>query len=259
MADFNESNQIAVLSACRQPLWTLQTDGTSADAAYTGGPANSGSGVVAASAVTAQWQVQMRPRSTATLAAGGVDGRQVVLTVAAVDTSASYVVTLGGTAATYAATGGDTALLILTGIQAAIIANGTLNALVVTSLDSATPALTITGRAEADYTIALATTGTGGLAGVADPTGASMRFWGRGVQGDLSNTQRGYGQQWLLVGGVTGITLDWRGWTDMLAVNGLGSLWIELYSVVGTGDTAPTAPDTLTYAARVVIGPAQVS
>ena len=258
MADFNLSNQIAVLSACLNPLWTLQTDGTSADAAYTGAPLNSGAGVNVAAAVTAQWQVQMRPRSTATLAAGGVDGRQLVLTVAAVDTSASYTVALGGTVATYAATGGDTALLILTGIQAAII-GGALNALVVTSLDSATPALTITGRAKANYTIALATTGTGGLAGVADPTGASMRFWGRGVQGDLSNTQRGYGQQWLLVGGVTGITLDWRGWTDMLAVNGLGSLWIELYDVVGSGDTTPTAPDTLTYAARVVIGPAQVA
>jgi hypothetical protein len=182
----------------------------------------------------------------------------MVLTVAVVDTSASYVVTLDGTSATYPATGGDTALLILTGIQAAIIANGTLNALVETSLDSDTPSLTITGRAEADYTIALATSATGGLAGVADPTGASMRFWGRGVAGPTDNTAAlGYGQQWLLVGGVTGVSLDWRGWTDMLAVNGLGSLWIELYSVVGTGDTAPTAPNTLTYAARVVIGPAQ--
>jgi hypothetical protein len=184
----------------------------------------------------------------------------LALTVAAVDTSASYAVTLNGATATYAASGGDDALDILTGLQAAIIANGTLNALVTTALDSDTPSLTIIGRAEADYTIALTTGGTGGLAGVADPTGASMRFWGRGVAGPTDNTSAlGYGQQWLLVGGVTGVSLDWRGWTDMLSVNGLGSLWIELYDVTGAGDTAPTSPDTLTYAARVVIGPAQVA
>lgn len=257
MADFNRANAAAVLSTGQNPLWTLQTDGITTDAAYTGAPPSAAAGVLVAASVTATWQVQLRPRSTATLGAGGVDGRRVVLTVDVVDDSADYSVTLDGTGVTYSATGGDTALDILTGLQAAIIGDGTLNALVSTALDSDTPALTLTGRGEADYTIALATTGTGALLGVADPTSASMRFWGYGVGGPGNNTQRGYGQQWTLIGGVTGVTPTWRGWTDILAVNSNGRAWIELYDVTGAGDSA-ASPNAITYAARVVWGPAQL-
>lgn len=254
-ANFNVSNSIAVLSACINPLWTLQTDGTSADAAYTGAPPNAGAGVNVAGSVTAQWAVFLRPRATATLPAGGMDGRQLLLTVDVVDDTADYTVTFDGTSVTYSASTGDDATAILEGLATEIIADGTLNALVAASV--ASEQLTIIGRTTADYTISFATTGTGALVGVADATNAEMSFWSRGVAGPTNNTQSGYGQQWSLMGGVTGVSLTWKGWTDVMAVNGNAFVWIELYDVVGAGDVAPSSPNTLTYAARVVIGPSQ--
>lgn len=244
MGNFQASNAFAVQSVCAQPLWTVQ-DG------YTGAPSSVASGVNVASAVAAGWQVQLRPRAVVT----GFPGRQVVVTVVVLDVTSHYTVTVDGTACTYNATGGDTIALVLAGMAAAINTNGTANLVVAAVATSTT--LTVTGLGEADWTIGLSTTATGTLIGVADPTTATGRFWIYGASGPTNNVPAyASGQAW--TGGLSGIVWDYHGDGAIIATNWVSQLYIELYSVSGTGDVAGSG-GTITYAAQVVIGPSQDS
>ena len=249
MANFSASNEIAVLSAVRSPLWTQQST-------YTGVPSASDAGVSVAGSVTTGWAVDLRPR---TGSGAGFPGRQVLVTVTTVDTAATYTLTLDGTAINYAASGGDVAQDIIEGLAAAIVANGTTNALVTATAASVSSVwtLTITGRTSANYTFAVATTGTGVLACIADPDTATLRFWGYNVSGHSNNSGGATGQHWRLVGvGMTGFPIDYGGRSDILAVNATARYYIEVFDMTATGDSAGGS-NTLTYAARVTIGPAQ--
>jgi len=239
------ANQFAVQSVCASPLWTVQSG-------YTGAPSTNASGVDVSAAVAAGWQVQLRPRSVVT----GFPGRQVVVTVGVLDVTSHYTVTVDGTACTYNATGGDTIALVLAGMASAINSNGTANLIVVAAATSTT--LTVTGIGEADWMIGLSTSiGTGTLAGVADPTTATGRFWIYGASGPTSNTPAyRSGQAW--TGGLSGLTWDYHGDGNIIGTNWVARLYIELSSVTGAGDVAG-AGATITYAAQVVIGPSQQS
>lgn len=253
MANFSASNEIAVLSAVRSPLWTQQSG-------YTGVPSASDAGVSVAGSVTTGWAVDLRPR---TGTGAGFPGRQVVVTVNTVDDTATYTLTLGGTAINYVASSGDTAQDITDGLAAAIVANGTTNALVTATSASVSSVwtLTITGRAVDNYTFAVSTSGTGGLTCIADPDTASIRFWAYGAFGPANNNGVGggaSGQHWRLVGtGLTGLAIDYGGRCDILAVNFVSRYYIEAFSLTAAGDGAATSPDTLSYALLVAIGPAQ--
>lgn len=243
MGGFQLSNQFAVQSVCASPLWTPQ-DG------YTGAPSTAASGVDVSAAVAAGWQVQLRPRAAVT----GFPGRQVVVTITTVDDTADYTVTVGTEACTYTATSGDTRAVILAGMADAINTNGVAN-LVVEAVATSTT-LTVTGLAEEDWIIGLSATGTAEIAGVADPTTATGRFWIYGAYGPNNNTYGATGQAW--TGGLSGLVWDYRGDGQIIATNWVALLYIELYSVTGTGDVAGSGA-TITYAAQVVIGPAQPS
>lgn len=249
MANFSASNEIAVLSACRSPLWTQQSG-------YTGTPSTAADGVSVLASVTTMWAVDMRPR---TGTGAGFPGRQVTVTVDTVDDTATYTLTLGGTAINYAASSGDDEQDIIQGLAAAIVANGTTNALVTATAASVSSVwtLTITGRAVDNYTFAVSTTGTGVLDCVADPDTATIRYWGYGAYGPTNNSGGATGQHWRLVGtGLTGLSIDYGGRMDVLAVNGVSRYYIQVFDMTATGDSA-AGSNTLTYAVRVTIGPAQ--
>lgn len=231
------------------PLWTQQSS-------YTGTPSSSSAGVSVLDSVTTTWAVDMRPR---TGAGSAFPGRQILVTVDTVDDTATYTLTLDGTAVNYAASSGDDEQAILEGLAAAIVANGTTNALVTATaaLVSSVWTLTITGRAVDNYTFAVSTTGTGILDCIADPDTATIRFWGYGSYGPTNNAGGATGQHWRLVGvGLTGLSIDYGGRMDVLAINGNSRYYIEVFDMTGTGDSA-AGSNTLTYAVRVTLGPAQ--
>lgn len=252
MANFSASNEIAVLSACRQPLWTPQSS-------YTGAPSSASSGVSVLGSVTSMWAIDLRPR-TISYPGSGFPGRQVQIQVSVVDDSADYVVILDGTTVTYTAGSGDDEEAILNGIAMEISNNVTTNALVtsVNSDASGTWTLTITGRSDPDYTFEANTTGTGELTCVADPTNVTAYWWGYGASGPGNNTNQYSGTHWRLVGAglASGVPFGYAGGMDIVQVNGIARYYIQLSDVTGTGDVAGSGV-TITYSARVSFGPAQ--
>jgi hypothetical protein len=247
MSTFLEANNLAVRSVCTNPLWTAQSG-------YTGAPATADAGVNVASSVAAAWLINMRPR---TGVGAGFPTRRAKITVGVVDTSATYSIGVNGlTPVTYTATGGDTAVQILAGLAAAILADAPTAAVVTPTLT--TPLLlTLEGVAEGDWTLAVSATGTtAALAAICDPTEATIRWWSYGVSGPTNNAQYPTGTHWALVSAMPGLTMDYRGGTDIVATNASKRLYMEAFNVTGAGDSAG-ARCAITYFLQAVIGPAQ--
>lgn len=244
MGLFETANRLAVQFACGTPLWYAQES-------YTGAPATVGAGVEMSGSPAYLIGIDLRP--------GNVAARHAYVTVGVVDDTADYTISLGGTPVTYSASGGDDEQAILEGLLALIEANGTLDALVagaVAEVESVWT-LTLTGRAEADYTIDdLSTTGTGTLVCVADPTAASFRVWALFAPGDTAAAASAKAAAtWRLQNGAAG-DLDYRGLADQPLSGGCARIYVELYDVTGAGD-ATGSGGTITYAPAVYLGPAQ--
>lgn len=153
---------------------------------------------------------------------------RVVVTVITVDDSATYTVTLNGTAFNYAASGGDTAIEILNGLQAVVDASGDFNA----AVDATALELVITGADEYQYTHTVGATGSGALAELYDATQVSFRVWG------LPKNQPGTSVTWyrIPIAGVaeggTVLTVD-RNWAVEVRCPGYDRLFIEVVSTDG--------------------------
>ena len=244
MGAFDEANRLAIQYGCGHPLWSEQTT-------YAGAPNTVGDGVSMGGSPAYLLCIDLREN---------VAYRTLRISVSDLDDTADYTVELNATPVTYNAIGGDTEEDILAGILALIVASGPLNALVLGAVTGTggDALLTLTGKAEADYSLDdLSATAAGELTCVADPTSLDFRVWANLAQGDTSASAAAKAPRWRLVNGAGG-TLDYRGMVDQPLCGGVSNIYVELYSVTGAGDAAG-AGGVITYAPTILIAPAQVS
>jgi len=153
--------ELSVLSQGRAPEYSAQSEVTPGN--LNGPPDSAGAGVALGEAVVTMIKVISRADASK---------RQADISVAAVDDTATYTATIGGTAHDYAAGAGDDALAILTGLWEAINAGAepVTATLVDADEDGTDDTLHVDGDDAADYTIAVSATNAGELALVADAT-----------------------------------------------------------------------------------------
>ena len=244
MSTLTTVNTEAVLATGRTVQWSHQ-------ASYTGAPADAAAGVAFDKPVSVYLSVRLREE---------IHRRTARVTMASLDTGATYTVTLNGTGINYATPSDEDDLI--TGLRDAIIANGTTNALVsVAALDadgedvtsSAQPAVTllITGKAEADYSIAISAT-AGALACVADAVTASGRLYMK-PDGSKANNASGSTDavpDWRLVSGGGSLSFERRGFFERINAAGSSRVYLELHTLAGDGSDG----GGVTYSARVDLG-----
>ena len=100
------------------------------------------------------------------------------VTVTAVDVTATYTVTVNGTASNYAAGAGDDETAILNGLALQIIADGEPVTPSVTT-EGGTPTLLVQSNTTATFTLTVGATGAGALADSFDATTVDFQVWGR--------------------------------------------------------------------------------
>lgn len=242
MPSIQSVNIEAILSVGRTPEWQKQTS-------FTGAPSSAISGIWLDNTVVTLVTVDLRE----TLAK-----RTARVTMATLDTGATYTVTIAGSACQKATPTDEDDLLtgLRDAINAGVSATVTAVALDASGVDvsissAAAKSVLIRGVAEADYAIAISATGTGALACVADAASASVRLFGtiRGSAKDASTTAP---SGWRMINGASGITVDYRGWLERFQAPGLDRLYVELYDIAGHGSDG----GTVTYAPTVHVGPA---
>ena len=172
MSAFEKSVRLSLLEAGRRPTWRVQAD---TDPALGPQGASAGVGLNVGDGNATQTLLLVRVRRT-------VSARTATVVVSTVDLTDTYELILGGTSVTYDADaeGATDAEDILTGLKAAIEANGTTNALVTATVTTATdadPVLTIVGKASSDYAVDFSTAGGGELTVEADAVSCTATPW----------------------------------------------------------------------------------
>lgn len=231
MSLFARATQLAVLAVGRRPEWTTLDS-------YSGAPAVETVGLHMQDAVRAHYVVDLRAAAHC---------RTDVLTVATLDLTATYTVTIDGNAVAYDANADGAADLadVLAGIAAALTADGTVGPLMTAVVDADETQITIQSTSEDGYTLAISATGTGVLAAASEPATCTMRLWA--MFRDLDG--------WRKVADAE-FELDRRGRGDFIDVPGVLRLYVELAEVTApAGDTVTG----ITYApAQVALGPCRV-
>lgn len=234
MGKHETATELAILSAGRNPQWVAQED-------YTGAPTLASSGVYLENALKAPVVVALRESA---------HRRTARVTVAVLDNTAGYTITIDGNAVNYVATG-DTEEELIQALAAAITADtpaGAGDVVTATAVDTdddgLDDTLLLVGKAEAFWTLTVGASGTGELLAVADGDQATMRVWGY-PKGSNDDTP----EVWTLIFDAV-YTLTERGFLERFDVGGISRLYIELDGLDGTGDGAE-----VTYAATVRIGP----
>lgn len=243
MGVFETANKIAVLLGGLSPDWSTQSDAAVADGGSFPLPVAE-SGVALGESITAGLAVRLRENAAY---------RTARLTVTFV-ASKTYTVTIDGHDVVYDNTGDADAADVLLGIAAAINADSTANALVLAEARSAEDTTTgvktqvvLTGKDEADYSLACAADASATIAIVADAAECAIDLWAMAS---------GQGPGWARVNGVDEIAVDSRGLYETLdSLGPLSRLYVQCRAVAGaTGDGAG-----VTYKPTVFVGPCRVS
>ena len=163
---FELLKELGVLNVGRNPVVTEQ------DPLESGGsddPPSGGLGVSMADAVICYWGVEIE--RNARFQVTGV-------WIKVVDVTATYTVTINGTASNYAAVVGDDETAILNGLALQIIADGEP---VTTSMttEGVTPTMLVTSNTTATFTLTVAATGAGKIRSSFDATTVAFEIWGR--------------------------------------------------------------------------------
>lgn len=243
MGKFQLGNELAILSAGRNPSWVEQSpyDGT---ADFAGAPDSAASGVAMNDAVVAFLAVEMRVNAAF---------RTARVTITTLDLAATtYTVTINGTSHSVAPAFADRAE-ILSDLVTAI--NGGAQASVVTASSededdaiTGNDTLKIVGDVEADFTIGVSVAGgTGVLAVKADPSAGTLRVWTKTEGSDVTAPTRP--TAWLQPYGAE-YGIDQRGYLERWPVAGMERVYVELDDLTCAGDTG-----TVTYQPCVKIGP----
>lgn len=172
--------------------------------------------------------------------------RSARIGVATLDGGETYTVTVDGTGVAYASSGGDTAADILQGLADAINADGTVGPLVLAvgpeDAGGVAGALLLTGKGAADYSLAVAATGSGALSCLADAAEAEAEVWG--------SHKGSPGIGWRRINGASALAIGTEGLIEELRVGPLGRLYVRLTSVSAVaGDGA-----SVRYAPRIEVG-----
>jgi hypothetical protein len=242
MGAFEDANELGILQVGRLPSWRQQ-------AGATGAPGDSNDGVYLDNAVVALFDVALRANPSF---------REANVTIATLDLTATYTITIDGNAAAYdaAAAGAADAADVIQGISDAINAAPAVSA-IVTSIaqdldgDGDVDNVRIRGDAEADYSITVAATGSGDLDCEADASSCELRLFAtmRGSKYDSSHEDPS-ATGWRLINAAT-YTVDYRGIVERIVVAGLNRLYVEVDSVAGHASDSGA-----TYQPSVSIGPA---
>lgn len=163
---FELLKELGVLNVGRNPVVTEQ------DPLESGGsddPPSGDVGVAMSDAVICYWGVEIERNARFQITGA---------TVTAVDDTATYTVTINGTASNYAAVGGDGVAEILAGLSAQIVLDGEP---VVPSIgtEGNTPTLLVTSNTTATFTLTVGATGAGAMASSFDATTVAFEIWGR--------------------------------------------------------------------------------
>jgi len=257
MGAFEDLNIAGLLAIGLQPEWTDidLADYTGAPSSLTDGiPLTTGSSLSATP--SASWSVDVRDE---------VQHRTVYYEVTTADLTVTvYRVTIDGNNVDYDASSelpADAAALIA-GIAAAVVADGTVGAIVsaVADPDNPTTKVKITGLTEPDYSFdGTVTGGSGAIALSGDAAGCTIRAYL--VAGGIVRDGSVGSTRWKTVPGGDGSIAEWtagyRGMTDRLSVAGYDRLYIEIddiANVTGDGATVTVTPSI----AHVMAGPAVI-
>lgn len=258
MGVVQNANELNVLAGGAHPVWTeaeftgtlgaapsaVTPTTTSLGAALSGGAAaTQGSGALKAI-------VLVRPRLRS-------DRRQADVTIVYAS-GTTYRVTIAGTNVDTVATT-DTKTTIAA-IAAAIQANGTVAALVTatavdTDDDGDVDTVQIVGDTEANFTLAISVTaGTGTIAAEVDAREVEGRVWllegGEASSRDADSWVPHWDQPFATA-------IDWKGASKVLDVAGFSRLYLELYDLAATGDSAGSG-GAITLRATARIGVCQI-
>lgn len=230
---------LAILAAGRVPRFTDQAEVNVG--ALPGRPALAAAGIDISDAIVALVGLRMRK---------DVSTHQVIAWVSALDPTATYTITLGGTPFNYIASLGNTEEVILEALRALIDADPAY----VAPLGSVTGTgpsarLAITGATEAAYTSAVGATGTGAMMSTADAQAVDFKLWGL-----AKNQVTGFESTWhrLPVEGPAGFAAPseisiTENWMDELRVPGYSRIYVEVTATDGTvtPTIGPAGPETL--------------
>ncbi len=253
---FDGANLLAILTSGRKPRWARQIDPTDTfDPPTTdgnGAPASASAGV--ATVISGQQSVITNVKISLR---EDVGFRTVLVTMAALDITATYTVNVDGTAINYATPSDEDDLLI--GLRDAILADATVggaagaNQIVTAecldSSDAVTTGTVAGGNAattlrikgatgssnyEPDYSIAYSATGTGDLQVVADAVTATARLYVLADDSSLAVAAE-TPSAWDLVNGTAGVAITRRNWTDRITSAGYQRVYVELDLIAGDG------------------------
>lgn len=227
---FEKGNLLSILAAGRKPQWVEQTD-------YTGAPNSTGDGVYLENSLQTYVVVEVR---------AAVAYRTAVFVGADLELASEIDLTFDGTGITVSGPFDDTEAA-LAAVAAAIEADGTLDDLL--SVVATATTLTVTGKAEDDYSIdQVNAVGGGTLTCTADALAGAARVF---VTLRESN---GPTNKWVMAYDAD-YTLGRRGFVDRFATGGQDRVYIEIYDLAGHADDGPEVVQAVT---AVWVGPCVV-
>lgn len=239
---FETANQLAILAGARAPAWEDQPTLTGADVAVDAplrAPELASDGVNLGGALYAMLSVPIRTNA---------HRRKGVITIGVFDATTNYTVTLGGNA--FTSTTPANVATARSDLAAAIDAHADYTASVVGST------VVFYGATDADFSIVPSRSGgTGTLSVEADPSSATLRFWGWAAEASGYTAP----ELWNAIigpGGNVSLAVDYRGALTPVAVAGLARLYVEVDALAGHASDSAGTGGTLTYTAPTVrIGP----
>lgn len=259
MGIYEDLNRLALQAIGARPQWTALTL-----ADCTGRPGVASDGVYLEGSPAAMVSVGMRAVAS---------GRRALVTVTTFDAAATYTLTLDGTALANVAP--TTVNELLTELRNAITADAVVGQAAAIPrvnsrcLDAAGDDVAVSGLAAVtlevygdedygtDYSVAIAATGTGVLACVAEPVTCTLSLWGLlgGVAADgAGNDPNETTAAWRYIAGAT-YAVTSIGRVERYDVGGLDRMYLELTAILGHASDGGTV--TLS-APAVHVGPAVV-
>ena len=239
---FVTANQLAILAGGRAPAWEAQSTRVGTDnaaAAPLRPPDRADDGVALSGELFAMVSVPVRAQA---------HRRKGVITIGTFDATTSYTVTLGGVA--FTSTTPANLATALSDLATAIEAHANYTASVVGST------VVFYGVTDDDFSIVPSRSGgTGTLSVAADPSSATLRFWGWG------GAASGYSapELWHAILGPTvapSLSVDYRGVLAPIPGGGRSRLYVEVDSLAGHASDSAGTGGTLTYTTpTVTIGP----
>lgn len=239
---FVTANQLAILAGARAPAWEDQPTLTGADVAVDAplrAPELASDGVNLDGVLYAMLSIPIR---------AAAHRRRGVITIGVFDATSSYTVTLGGNA--FTSTTPANVATARNDLAAAIEAHADYTASVVGTT------VVFYGATDADFSIVPSVSGgTGTIAVEADPSSATLRFWGWG------GAASGYSapELWHAILGPTvapSLSVDYRGALAPVSVAGYSRVYVEVDSLAGHASDSTGTRGTLTYTTPTVrIGP----